>query len=95
MTRRRRTHTAVFKKQVAVAAIKEELTQAQITSQYEVHMTQVKQWRQQALEAIEGGFSKRLEREQKDQSGLIASLYEQIGRLQMQLDWIKKKSGLE
>jgi len=44
MTRRRRTHTAAFKKQVAVAAIKEELTQAQITSQYEVHMTQVKQW---------------------------------------------------
>lgn len=88
-------HSAAFKKKVAVCAIKEELTQAQITSQYEVHLTQVRKWKNQALEAIEVGFSKKAEREQKDQSELIASLYEQVGRLQMQLDWVKKKSGLE
>jgi len=95
MSKKRRMHGAAFKKQVVLAAIKEELTQAQITSRYEVHTTQVRLWKSQALEAIEAGFSKKLERNQKDQSELIAGLYEQIGRLQMQLGWIKKKSGLE
>ena len=95
MSKNRRIHGAAFKKQVALAAIKEKLTQAQITSRYEVHTTQVRLWKSQALAAIESGFSKKLERDQKDQSELLAELYEQIGRLQMQLDWIKKKSGLE
>lgn len=95
MTSKKRDHSAAFKKRVAIAAIKEELTQAQITSQYEIHVTQVRRWKEKAMAAIEDGFSKKLERDQKDQSELLASLYEQIGRLQMQLDWVKKKSGLE
>ena len=82
MTNRKRLHSAAFKKQVAIAAIKEDLTQAQITSHYEVHITQVRRWKEQALVAIEGGFSKKLERDQKDQSDIVADLYEQIGRLQ-------------
>ena len=95
MSKNRRSHTAAFKKQVALAAIKEELPMAQLISKYEVHTTQVRQWKAQALEAIEAGFCKRLERDKKDQADCESSLYEQIGRLQMQLDWIKKKSGLD
>jgi len=95
MTSKKRDHSAAFKKRVAIAAIKEELTQAQITSQFEIHVTQVRRWKETALAAIEDGFSKKRERDQKDQSELVSSLYEHIGRLQIQLDWIKKKSNLE
>ncbi len=95
MTSKKRDHSAAFKKRVAIAAIKEELTQAQITSQFEIHVTQVRRWKEQALAAIEDGFSKKLARDQKDQSELLANLYEHIGRLQMQLDWVKKKSGVD
>lgn len=95
MPKNRRSHGAAFKAKVALAAIKEELTQAQITSRYAVHTTQVRQWKTQALSAIEAGFSRKYERDKKDQSEQMANLYEQIGRLQMQLDWLKKKSGLD
>jgi transposase-like protein len=93
MNKNKRKHSAEFKTKVAVAAIKEELTQAQITSQFEVHLTQLRNWKKHALESIQTGFSKKRERDKVDQEALLASLYEQIGRLQTELNWVKKKSG--
>ncbi len=94
MSNIKRRHSAAFKSTVALDAIKEELTQAQITSRHSVHTTQVRNWKQQALEAITGCFSKKRERDGVEQEALEASLYEQIGRLQAELNWIKKKSGI-
>ena len=89
----RRKHNAAFKTKVAIAAIKEELTQAQITSQFEIHTTQLRQWKKQALGSIQTGFSTKRDRDKADQEALLTSLYEQIGRLQTELSWLKKKSG--
>lgn len=95
MSKSRRSHTAAFKTKVAIAAIKEELTQAQITSKFEVHTTQLRNWKSQALDSIQAGFSKKHERDKVDNEALITGLYEQIGRLQTELNWLKKKSGLD
>jgi transposase-like protein len=95
MSKKRRSHCAAFKAKIALAAIKEELTQAQLTSRYEVHTTQVRKWKSQALSAIENCFSHRVERDKVEHAEELANLYEQIGRLQIQLDWMKKKSGFE
>ena len=95
ISKNRRKHGSAFKTKVAVAAIKEELTQAQITSQFEVHTTQLRNWKKQALESIQAGFSKKHERDKVDQETLLVSLYEQIGRLQTELNWLKKKSGID
>lgn len=95
MNKSRRQHSAAFKAKVAVAAIKEELSQAQITSEYGVHTTQLRAWKKQAMEAITEGFSQKKRRDKAEEANLLASLYEQIGRLQAELNWLKKKSGLD
>ena len=95
MSNSKRKHTASFKAKVATAAIKEELTQAQLTSEYEVHLTQIRRWKQQAQEAIKSCFTKKKERDKQDNEVLLNSLYEQIGRLQTELNWLKKKSGID
>jgi transposase-like protein len=95
MSKKKRTHGGDFKAKVALAALKEELTLAQLTSKYEVHTTQVRNWKALALEAIKGCFSKKQERDKVEQDDLISGLYEQIGRLQTELNWLKKKCGID
>jgi transposase-like protein len=86
----RRKHGGAFKAKVAVEAIQGLKTVAEIARRYEVHPSQVNTWKKQAVEGLplvfEGG-----ERDESDK--LTASLYEQIGRLQVELQWLKKKSG--
>lgn len=94
MSKSKRNHSVALKVQVALDAIKEELTQAQLTSKYSVHSTQVSNWKQKAVEAIRACFSNKPERDKAEQEKLEADLYEQIGRLQAELNWLKKKSGI-
>ena len=94
MSSKRRSHTAEFKAKVALEALRGELTANEIASRYEVHPTQIAKWKKQAMEQIKEGFSgKRIRREQ-DHEALQDNLYNQIGRLKVELDWLKKKSGL-
>jgi transposase-like protein len=93
MARARKVHTAGFKAKVAVAALKEMETVSQLASRYEVHPTQIHQWKRQLLDGAEevfrnGSVSKRAG---NGDDGTTAELYEQIGRLKMQLEWLKKK----
>lgn len=94
---KKKTHSAIFKTEVAIAAIKGELTQAQISSKYEIHSTQITNWKKQAVEAIKQIFSGKLTPDKKDLSEIKeqSKLYEEIGRLKMELDWLKKKSNFE
>lgn len=94
MSKKKRNHTASLKAEVALAALKAELTQAQITSKYSVHATQIGKWKAAALEAIQGCFSKKRERSEADTEALVSGLYEQVGRLQTELNWLKKKCRL-
>ena len=90
----RRRHTAEFKAQVAVAALKEQQTLNELASAYGVHPVQVAQWKQQALSALPEVFTGRRARAAQDSETLQAQLYEEIGRLKVELDWLKRKMHL-
>ena len=90
----RRPPPPAFKAKVALEAIKGEKTIAEIASIYSVHTTQIKQWKDIALANIEGHFSGKQERRVNDHDELVSSLYQQIGQLTMERDWLKKKVGL-
>ena len=95
MTKKRSYFTASKKAKIAVVAVEGKLTQAQITSEYGVHATQVKTWKQTALKAIDDVFSGAHEKKEKAQEQLVNELYQEIGRLQAQLSWLKKKHESE
>lgn len=95
MKGKRRNHSAQFKVKVALAAIKGDQTVAELASKYEVHATQITQWKKQVLDSLPEIFSQKRVRQQQDQEHLTAQLYQQIGQLKVELDWLKKKSGLD
>jgi len=90
----RRRHTAEFKAQVAVAALREQQTLNELASAYGAHPVQVAQWKKQALSALPEVFTGRRARAAQDSEALQAQLYEEIGRLKVELDWLKRKAHL-
>jgi transposase-like protein len=90
----RKTYSGKFKGKVALEALKEEKTIAELASQYEVHPTQIKAWKRQMLEHVEELFVDKRRQHDKEQRELIEELYKQIGQLKVELDWMKKKAGL-
>ena len=94
MARQRNHYTTDFKAKVALAAIKGQQTVNEIAATYSVHPHQVLQWKKQALEVLPDVFSNRRVRRTQDEEALQARLYQQIGQLKVELDWLKKKAGL-
>ena len=94
MSKNRTQYTPKQKTAIAVAAIAEKRTQAQLSSDYKVHASQIKQWKQQALTAIENDFMGHHAKQAKSHDKLVGDLYQQIGQLHTQVDWLKKKSEL-
>jgi transposase-like protein len=90
----RRSHDATFKVKVALEALKEQKTLAQLSSEYQVHSSQIRQWRKQLLEELPQVFSDRRQRVDQEKDDLIAELYRQIGQLKVEADWLKKKSQM-
>ncbi len=92
--RKRKQFSASFKAKVAIAALKEVETISQLASKHGVHPTQIHQWKKQLLEGVEEVFSSGSgsKRSTIDEEGSTSELYEQIGRLKMQLEWLKKKA---
>lgn len=95
MAKRRKRPTASFKAKVAVAAVKEVKTVSELASQYAIHPTQIHQWKRQLLAGVEEIFSTPASRARagEDQEALQARLYEEIGRLKVELEWVKKKAA--
>ena len=92
MTKKRQRRSAQFKFQVALAALKEQKTLSQLASEYEVHPTQITHWKKQLLEGGNRLFGQQHRREEREQAAREAELFEQIGRLKMELEWLKKKA---
>jgi len=78
---------------VAVAAIKGQKTANELASEYEVHVSQINTWKKQALEALPEVFGQGQRREEDEREAERDRLYQQIGRLQVEVDWLKKKTG--
>ena len=86
-------HSADVKAKVVIAAIKGQQTAAEIASMYGVHVTQIGIWKKKALEELAQLFSSRRSSAVREQEDLTASLYQQIGQLKVELDWLKKKAA--
>jgi putative transposase len=90
----RKSYNGEFKAKVAIEALRGAKTVNEIASQFGVHPNQVTAWKKQALDELPQLFSDRRARTEKTEEELKAALYEEIGRLKVELDWLKKKSGL-
>ena len=93
MPRQRKQHTAAFKAQVALAALKGDRTVNELASQFGVHPTLIHGWKKQLLASAEQVFANGRHAATTDSEAQKAELFEQIGRLKMELEWLKKKLG--
>ena len=91
MARKRKVHVATFKAQVALAALKGDKTVNELASQHAVHPTLIHAWKQQLLAGAQDLFSGPSKAAATDHQAVQAELFEQIGRLKMELEWLKKK----
>jgi len=93
VTKKRQQYSHQFKFKVALEAVKELRTINEIASAHGVHPSQVKAWKKQLLSEGPAVFGSQMVQQQRRQEAQEAELYEQIGRLKMELEWLKKKSA--
>lgn len=94
MNKSPRVHSSAFKAQVALAALKGDRTLSEIGAQYQVHVKLVQAWKKQMLEQAATVFAGGAKPSSaKDGEARQAELFEQIGRLKMELEWLKKKAA--
>ena len=84
-------HSAEFKFKVALEAAKGTRTLSELASEYGLHPSQISEWEGRVLEEGASIFTTATARQQKEQEALQTDLYEQIGRLKMEMEWLKKK----
>jgi len=88
----RRVYDSAFKARVALEALREEKTMAQLSSEYGVHVNQIRLWRQKLVDELPSLFSDRRRKKEREGEELLSELYQQIGQLKVELEWLKKKS---
>ena len=93
MTGKRKRHSASFKAKVALEAAKQTRTLAELSRTFQVHAVQISQWKKQLLDGAESLFADGRRRERDQSETLQADLYQQIGRLNMEVEWLKKKDA--
>jgi putative transposase len=94
MKRQRKKHSGAFKAKVALEAVKGERTLNELAGQFEIHPTQVVQWKQRLVAGASDLFTGGIERDAAHDAELRAQLYQQIGEMKVELDWLKKKHEL-
>lgn len=93
MKQSRKNHSPLFKAKVALEALREEETTAEIASRYEVHPSQVRTWKRSLLEGASGIFSDGQGQQKKNDEALVAQLYQQIGQLKVERDFLEGRLG--
>lgn len=94
MKQKRKLHSAGFKAKVALAAVRGERTLNELAGQFELHPTQVVQWKKRLLEGATELFNGPTDRNAAEAATLRDRLYQEIGQLKVELDWLKKKHEL-
>ncbi len=90
----RKNYTGKFKSRVALATIRNDKTIAELASEFSIHPNLVRTWKSKLLAESEDIFSDKRKRKKVEDEKLTEELYRQIGQLKVELDWLKKKSGL-
>ena len=93
MMTKRKQFSPQFKFKIALEAVSNQKTQGQIASEFGVHSTQISQWKKELLQNGKTLFTKRPNKQAQQIAQRETELYEQIGRLKMELEWLKKKAG--
>ena len=93
MNQNRRKHSPSFKAKVALEALTGEETTAELASRFEVHPSQIRVWRKTLAEGAAGIFGGDQDRKKKDDEDLIAQLYQQIGQLKVEQDFLESRFG--
>jgi len=94
MSQKRRQHSGEFKARVALAALRGEKTVHELASEYGGHPVQISQWKRGVHDEVPRLLSSRRGRRAKEEEELKATLYQQIGQLKGEGDWLKQKAGL-
>ena len=94
MASMRTKRTSEFKAKVALAAIRGDQTVSELASLYKVHPNQITTWKRQAQDQLVATFDNKKAKSLKTEEKLKEELYRQIGQLKVELDWLKKKSGM-
>jgi transposase len=95
MSIKRKNHNSIFKTKVALEAIKELNTISEIAARHEIHPNMVSKWKTQLVEGASEIFEdKRKNRANKKEEDITEQLYQQIGQMKVENDFLKKKFGL-
>lgn len=91
MSKKRRQYSGKYKFQVALEAVKGQKTISELASEHRIHPNQIRDWKRKLMEGGADVFERNNGRREQEQATQEAELYEQIGRLKMELEWLKKK----
>jgi transposase len=93
MTKHRRKHSPSFKAKVALEALKGEETVAELAHRFEVHPSQIRKWKSSLIKSAAGIFGSDQSQKEKDDASLVAQLYQQIGQLKVERDFLENALG--
>jgi len=93
MTKTRKRYNANFKAKVAIEALKEQKTLHELSQEYELHSNQISVWKKEVQSRASELFAVGGDKERAKSEALIPKLYQEIGQLKVELDWLKKKVG--
>lgn len=94
MGKMRKTYSASDKARIALEALKGDMTLNQLTAKYQVHSTQINAWKKRLKERVAEIFKDQRSKEDYGKEALVEELYKKVGQLQLEVDWLKKKSEL-
>ena len=93
MSKGRRKHSPAFKAKAALEVVKGEETVAQLAARYEVHPGQIQAWKKALVEGASGVFGNGKEQKGRNDAALVARLYQEIGQLKVERDFLAERSG--
>ena len=94
MSKKRQQHSSKFKSKVAICALKSEKTLKELSVEFGICPKQISKWKTHLLSNVEQIFDSGKEKKESIDRDLISKLYQEIGEQKVQIDWLKKKSGI-